>query len=195
MVNYKEKFQKGMTYAQYLAFTEEKVANNSSSGVKPSVEFINYTKLNLSRMKRAEKTIKINAKLADKLQNAKLNIIALTETWCGDASQNTPILGLLEREFSGVKVSMLLRDEHHDIMNRHLTNGGMAIPKFIFLDGHFNIIGEWGPRPKPLQKMVLDNKNSKHPIPHDEFSIEIQKWYNQDKSETLQSEITALLES
>ena len=41
--------------------------------------------------------------------------------------------------------------------------------------------------------MVLDNRDSENPIPYSEFSIEIQKWYNADKSVTLQQEILDLL--
>ena len=144
-------------------------------------------------MKRGGKTISLNEELINGLSGKKLNILVLTETWCGDAAQNTPFLGLLEDTFDDVNIKILLRDEHLDLMNLHLTSGGMSIPKFIFLDEEYNIVGDWGPRPAPLQKMVLNNRDSENPIPYSEFSIEIQKWYNADKSVTLQQEILDLL--
>ena len=79
-------------------------------------------------------------------------------------------------------------------MNRFLTNGARAIPIVIFLDDNFNELANWGARPKPAQQIVIAHK--KNPVKSlDEVKVDLQKWYVQDKGQTVQFEFRDILES
>ena len=78
-------------------------------------------------------------------------------------------------------------------MDQYLTNGAKSIPILILLDDDFNELGTWGPRPKPAQDMVIENKHNPTLEP-DEFKIALQKWYIQDKHQTATKEFEQLLQ-
>lgn len=53
----------------------------------------NYTRLNISRMRRLDKTIKINEVDIDNFQECveRQTWIVLAESWCGDTAQSIPV--------------------------------------------------------------------------------------------------------
>ena len=190
----KSTFDKGLTYNQYFELTEQLVNDGRTTGLDQSEAMVEYTKLNLHRMNRLNKTISIGAELSEKLRNMTCPIhwALLTETWCGDAAQNVPILAKMAELAPSIELRLLLRDEHLDIMDKFLTNGGRAIPKLIILDASMNVIGTWGPRPKEVQDMVMENKRTGG-MPYSEFAKAVQKWYAQDKGVFLQKEMEEVL--
>jgi hypothetical protein len=72
-----------------------------------------------------------------------------------------------------------------------LTNGGKSIPKLIIRNdvGHDKVV--WGPRPDALQNIFEQQKAEGKPF--EEIKEAIQKWYNEDKGEEIQKELTKLL--
>jgi len=190
----KSTFDKGLTYAQYLELTEQLVKDGKTTGQDQSEAMVDYTKLNLHRMNRLNKTVSIGEELSEKLRNMTCPIhwALLTETWCGDAAQNVPILAKMAELAPSIELRLLLRDEHLDIMDKFLTNGGRAIPKLIIMDAGMNVIGTWGPRPKEVQDMVKENKRTGG-MPYSEFAKVVQKWYAQDKGVFLQKEMEEVL--
>ncbi|QMT18327.1 thioredoxin family protein [Planococcus maritimus] len=93
----------------------------------------------------------------DMLKQQKLNILAITEDWCGDAMMVNPILRKLA-EAGGLEVRCVYRDDNPELMDRYLTNGGKSIPKYIFLSGSGEVMGSWGPRSPKVQQMVDEMK-------------------------------------
>ena len=89
--------QKGITYAAYLELTETLVAQNKTSGLEQKEDLVAYTKLNLQRMRRIYKTTTLLPELINTLNQIDSPQIwlLLTETWCGDAAQNLPVLNLM----------------------------------------------------------------------------------------------------
>lgn len=182
-------------YPEYREMIDALMGQNKTTGENHSEDYLNYTKLNIQRMKRLDKTTQLNSDLIELLKKAPtMKWVVLSEAWCGDAAQNIPVLHQMELE-SGGKISMhiVLRDENLDLMDKYLTNGGRSIPKVIFLDADTHQeLGTWGPRPAPVQEMVEENK--KNPtMNYSQFSEVVQKWYAKDKTQTLQQEITQLL--
>ncbi len=117
----------------------------------------------------------------------------LTEAWCGDAAQNLPVIAKVAGLNPHITLTLLLRDEHPEIMNAYLTHGGKSIPKLIALDDDGNELFTWGPRPQVLQEIVWDYK--KNPtVPYTEFLEHAQRWYNTDKTESVQGEMVVLLQ-
>ena len=78
-------------------------------------------------------------------------------------------------------------------MNLFLTNGGKAIPILIILDSEsLEVLHVWGPRPKTATLMVEAYKKE-HGSLSPEFKEELQKWYNQDKGQSILADLTELL--
>ena len=189
-----ENIRQTYTYDEYLALMDQVVAEKRTTGSDQSPELAEYTRLNQYRMHRLDKTVK----LALGLQQLVYQIATpqtwyvLTEAWCGDAAQNLPVIAKVAAFNPQITLRLLLRDEHPEIMNAYLTNGGKSIPKLIALDADRNELFSWGPRPQALLEIVLEYK--KNPtVPYAEFLEEVQRWYNVDKTESVQRELVERL--
>ena len=55
-----------------------------------------------------------------------------------------------------------------------------------------NEVGVWGPRPRPMQELMLENKRTQAKS-YDELSEEMHLWYAKDRGKTLQEEFVNLL--
>ncbi|GAA3325280.1 hypothetical protein GCM10020331_056510 [Ectobacillus funiculus] len=62
-----------------------------------------------------------------KLKQHRLHFLTITEDWCGDAMMINPIIRKLA-EAANIEMRVALRDADTDLIDRHLTNGGRAIP-------------------------------------------------------------------
>lgn len=190
-----ESLKNGITYSDYRSRVAKLVAEGKTTGTIQSEDLIEYTKLNDRRMKRFDKTVKIDEKVASNISkvNRKLTWLVLTESWCGDAAPALPVMNKIAELNENIDLRIVLRDRHLDLMNRFLTNGGMSIPKLILWDfDKDEVIGDWGPRPKPAAELVADHK-AKHGTLLPEIKEEIQIWYNKDKGQTIIDELTSLL--
>ena len=189
-----EYFDKGIGYTEYLAAFEAAVAGKRTSGHIQTEDMARYTELNLTRMKRLYRHTELQPELKTALNrlDRSIRVICLTEFWCGDAAQNIPVLQLLAESSPWLEIRYLFRDENTALMDRSLTNGGRSIPKYIFFDaatGHES--GHWGPRPQPSQQLMMDLKARN--TPKAEIMEAIVRWYNHDKTLTLQTEWMNLL--
>lgn len=189
-----------MNYGQYWELIEGEFALGRTTGPIQNDAMLEYTKLNIARMKRLDKTTKIKEETINKLNQVKKNIIwlTLTEAWCGDAAQVIPILQKMANLNENISLLLLLRDEHLDIMDAFLTNGGRSIPKVIILDKeNGQVLGSWGPRPTEAQQLVMDARqkaqNILDPMDRKRFWDETKKntqlWYAKDKTISVQSEM------
>lgn len=191
----KKAWKTGLTYPKYQAMVDALVKQGKTTGPDQSEKMVNYTKLNASRMHRWVKTTKVGNEVVEQLKNKNIQILAITEAWCGDTAQNLPYFHLLA-EKANIAYQLCFRDEDEDLMKHFLTNGGKAIPIVIFMNDDFEVLATWGPRPKPVQEMVMNYKQLPEPKPsYDEFSIDVQKWYNADKMQTLEQEVLNILKN
>lgn len=94
-----------------------------------------------------------NDGFTEKLAAANVHILAITEDWCGDAMLNNPIIRKVA-EAANTEVRTALRDADTDLIDRHLTNGGRAIPVYLILNEAGDVIAKWGPRAPELQAYV-----------------------------------------
>lgn len=186
-----------MTFAQYLDFTRQLVAEERTSGPNQSELFVNFTKLNLRRMDRILKTLSIHhEQLIARVESisAQKRWIVLSEPWCGDAAQNLPLIHMLAERNPNIDLKIILRDAHLDIMDEFLTNGGRGIPKLIALNEKSEVEFTWGPRPAQAQQMVEDYKAMPEPKPdYLKFAEKVQKWYAVDKGMMFQEELANCL--
>ncbi|WP_035727103.1 thioredoxin family protein [Eisenibacter elegans] len=183
------------TYETYTALIDQLLSEGKTTGTNQSEFLTEYTRMNQQRMKRWDKTYTPSAKVqaaAARIQSPQTWLI-LTEGWCGDAAQNIPLLVKIARSNPLITVKLLLRDEHLDVMDAFLTDGGRAIPKLIILNEALEVLADWGPRPNTAQMMAKEFKAQ----PDGDFKVfaaQLHKWYADNKGQELEQELEALLQ-
>ena len=192
----KESLSKAFSYQDYREQVATHVEYGTSSGPDKSEALSNYTLLNNSRMKRLDKTMKIEEDVLEKFKQYHKNVtwLVLTESWCGDAAHAMPVMNKLVEQAKNLDFKILYRDENKELMNRFLTNGTMSIPKLIAFDNETQeVINDWGPSP-----LIIINKTKEFKATHGaltpEFKKEIQVWYNQNKGKCIASDLLKLIE-
>lgn len=183
-----------MNYSAYMALTEQLVNEGRTSGPNQSEAYVYYTKLNLQRMNRLNKTITIPTELSELIaQKAQhWTWLIITEPWCGDAAQCVPSLEKLALCSPNIQTKYILRDENPEVMDAYLTNGGRSIPKLICLDEQLQEVFTWGPRPDVIQAVMNDLKaNGVTEIA--QIVEAIQKAYNDNKQAGIYEELAAVL--
>ncbi|WP_339701881.1 thioredoxin family protein [uncultured Marixanthomonas sp.] len=181
--------QSSMTYTDYNLLFKQLVAEGRTTG-EPSEEKIKYTKLNLSRSKRLDKT----ATITETFQSQFINIcekqtwLVITEPWCGDAAQTLPFLNKIAELSENIELKIVLRDEDPKLMDQFLTNGSKSIPKLIILNDQYEVLDSWGPRSQAATKLVTDYKTEYGQL-DDTFKTQLQFWYNKDKGASIVQEM------
>lgn len=190
----KEKANKGISYATYRELTATLVEEGKTTGPNQAANLVEFTALNQHRMKRIDKTVKLNPELEARMKaiDRPQVWLVLTEAWCGDAAQNIPVLAAVANAAPNVQLRLVLRDENLDLMDAYLTNGGRSIPKLIAFDAETGEeLGTWGPRPATAQQMVMDYKADPNKPPYEEFTKGLHLWYARDKGASVQAELLA----
>ncbi|HOZ48888.1 MAG TPA: thioredoxin family protein [Candidatus Hydrogenedentes bacterium] len=85
-------------------------------------------------------------------------VVAIAEDWCGDVARHVPVLQKLADTGANLHVRYITRAQHPGVFARFLTNGGEAIPKFIFLSDQFVECGHWGPMPADCKELIARGK-------------------------------------
>jgi hypothetical protein len=174
----------------------EQILNNTNP-VEPynDPEFLEYTKLNLSRTKRWLKTARLNEETiaaVKAIQKAQTWIV-ITEPWCGDAAHSVPFIEMIAKENPLIKTIYELRDSEPFRIDSYLTNGSKSIPKLIMRDENGNDLAVWGPRPEECQAFFQKFVDDKADL--DTMKEALQVWYNQDKGNGIQQELTKLIQT
>ena len=182
------------TYEAYKTLVSELVSQGKTSGPEQREDLIHYTELNAKRMKRVEKTTVLTEEVKANLLKLShpMTWLVMSEAWCGDAAQIVPVIGKIAAETEHLDLKIILRDEHEEIMDQYLTNGGRSIPKLICLDDQHREVFSWGPRPKTIQQVVTDTK-AEGITDHAILVERIQNAYNQDRSTSIQQELSDLM--
>ena len=194
-ISFQPFLDKAITYPQYRSLIDGLLAQNKTTGGEHPDGYIEYTRLNVHRMERLDKTATLTDDLLGMLQNLKRNYIwlVITEGWCGDAAQNLPLLNLMALQTSHIQLKLVLRDENLELMDRYLTKGGRSIPKLIALEAEtLQEVGTWGPRPAVAQRLV-EAYRANPTKPYEEFAKDVQMWYAKDKGLSVQHDLLALL--
>jgi hypothetical protein len=195
-VSLQEKFALGLNFDAYLNRVKELAAAGQTSGAEQKPDYIEFTKLNVVRMERVWKTTRISPELAEAVAeiDRPVNWLVITESWCGDAAQITPILARVAALSPMINLRFVFRDDNPDLMDSYLTGTSRSIPKMVAFNPETgNEVGVWGPRPAELQAHVMDMKADG--IVQPELGKNIQLWYAKDKTVSTQAAILAFLQS
>jgi len=87
-----------------------------------------------------------------------VSVVAIAEDWCGDVVRHVPVLQKMADTSSNLRVRYIRRDQWPEVFVRFLTNGGEAIPKFVFLNEAFVECGNWGPMPDACREVIARGK-------------------------------------
>lgn len=181
-----ERLLSALTYESYRNLVHELASQGKSTASKETEAYVQYTKLNDQRMRRFDKTVKLDeqSKAAIGAIKRKLTFLVLTESWCGDAAPTLPVMNKIAEVNSNIGLKILFRDQNLDLMHHFLTDGTLSIPKLLIIDdASGTILGDWGPRPSVATEMVKEFKANFGPLTP-EFKQDLQVWYNKDKGIT-----------
>lgn len=185
--------RKAISFEAYISLIKDLLSENRTTGPSQSDELVAYTKLNLQRMERLQKTIVIGDVLKKEVQKIKTpqTWLAITEGWCGDAAQNLPLFNALAVLNHNITFKLVLRDENLDLMERYKINGANAIPIVVAISNNKQL-WHWGPRPVEAQKLIVELKKE-HNMVTDEVKTKLHGWYAKNKTIQLQQELLQLV--
>ncbi|RMA58714.1 thioredoxin family protein [Ulvibacter antarcticus] len=194
-MNFKKYISKALSYSEYNHMVKELVSQGRTTGDEQTDVKIDFTKLNLSRTKRLDKTAVLSeeAKLAFQNIDTPQTWLVITEAWCGDAAQSLPFLNKMAQLSENIDLKIVLRDENPVLMDAFLTNGSQSIPIVIMLDDSMNVFQTWGPRSKAATKLINDYK-VKHGKIDSTIKEMLQVWYNNDKGISIVNDILETME-
>lgn len=193
----KNSLDKSISYEAYRALVLSYAQEGKTSGTIQTADYINYTKLNESRMHRLDKTMQVIEEIKSSIEKIDTEYIwlVITETWCGDAAQVIPVINKMAELSAKIELRIVLRDENEALMNLFLTNGTKSIPKLIILNKKTgSVLADFGPRPAGATAFIKNYKAT-HGIVDETAKIELQKWYLSDKGVGIQKEIILLLKN
>ncbi len=185
---------KGMSYDEYRRLINAFIIVGKSTAKKDSENLLEYSKLNVARMNRIDKTIEIIHDLKEAVEqiDTPQTWLVLTEGWCGDAAQIVPAFDKIAKLNANIELKFLLRDENPELMDWYLTNSkSRSIPKLIVADENFEELFNWGPRPAILQEMFYHMRANA--VDNNTIKEEMHRWYAKDKTITVQQELLSLL--
>ena len=186
---------KAMDYPSYRKLIDDLLTDGKVTGPNQSEALANYTKMNVQRMQRIDKTVKLLPEVQEYLSsvNKPQTWLVITEGWCGDAAQILPVLQAMAATNPVIELKLLLRDENLELMDQYLTRGtSRSIPILIVTDTETSQeLFHWGPRPAVLQEQFYQMREEG--IAGNVVTEKIHSWYAKDKTATIQTEITHLL--
>lgn len=192
-----ERLAAAYSYATYRQLIDEQLAQRRTTGPQQSAELTDYTTLNVQRMSRLDKTVKLQPELVAAASGLRQNYIWLiiTEGWCGDAAQQVPVLEAVAQASAGhLRTAYLLRDDNLDLTDQYLTNGSRSIPKLVVLRADtLTEVTHWGPRPAEAQALI--SKLKADGVAHDDFIRELHAWYAHNRTQATQHELLNLVQS
>lgn len=116
----------------------------------------------------------------------RINILAVSGTWCGDCVQQLPMLAHIERANpSRISLRFLDRDEHGDLADRVQINGGRRIPAVLFLSEDAEFVSLAGDRTLSRYRALAARKLGPScpfpgaPVPPDEIAATLADWVDE----------------
>ncbi|MEB2787056.1 thioredoxin family protein [Algoriphagus persicinus] len=193
-----ELISSAQNYSEYREMIDQLLAKKKTTGFNHSERNLNYTKMNVQRMKRWDKTAKISLqmeKVITAISSPQVWLL-ITEAWCGDAAQSLPYIAKLAALNPLIQLKLVLRDENPELMDAYLTEEARSIPILIGLNEDLSQeLFVWGPRPEFLQNRLKAYKLDAQNITSKEFADGTHLWYARDKNQSLENELMPLITS
>ncbi|PZX49202.1 thioredoxin family protein [Algoriphagus chordae] len=193
-----ELISSAQNYSEYRAMIDQLLTEGRTTGNNHSESYLNYTKMNVQRMNRWDKTAKVSAeleKIVRSISSPQVWVV-ITEAWCGDAAQTIPFIVKLADLNPLIELKLVLRDENPELMDAYLTEGAKSIPIFVaFSKDLSQELFIWGPKPQFLKDRLRAYKLDPQNLSSEEFSDGTHLWYARDRNKALAAELTPLIAS
>lgn len=83
-----------------------------------------------------------------------VRMLILSEDWCGDCTDNLPIVDRIARESGKLDVRIVSRDANLEIADAHLKYGKFrSVPLMLFLNKDGNVVGTFIERPEAVTEL------------------------------------------
>ena len=145
----------------------------------------------LWRLTRREAIVDDAARNAVAEITSPLRLLVMLADWCTDAAYTIPVVARLIESNPLIEMRVIRRDEHHAIMDAHLTADARSIPVLMVFDASGDERGWWGPRPAPLQAWAMGEGATLERV--DRYR-RIREWLVQDAGATAVLEVLTLLQ-
>lgn len=184
-----------MNYLEYYALFDDILTRRYIGHPYEKESYYNYTRLNLSRMRRWDKQLILAEPLVDSIKGItqKQQWIVITEPWCGDAAHIIPCIIKLIAYNPLISYDLQLRDTEPSLMQYYLTNGSRSIPKLVVRNEEGKDLFTWGPRPAGAQTLLNNLKVIN--ADSETQKIQLQNWYNTDKGVSFCKELLGKMTS
>lgn len=139
-IDWRQVFDSGLRYAQWIAAAENREHAQAMEEQRRSQPLEPHVMGLLGTLPRP------------------VHVIAIAEDWCGDVVRHVPVLEAMADAAPQLRTRYISREQRPDVFSRFLTNGGEAIPKFVFLSDVFNECGNWGPMPSACRELIARGK-------------------------------------
>ena len=158
-------FKSALSYAEYRELVDNLIAGGKTTGNSQSDKLLEFTKLNVQRMNRLDKTVQLSSDAINKFksQSHLVNMLLIGDAWCGDCAQIIPVINKIAMSSEGkYNLKIISRDTYPDLIDKYQSNGAKAIPKVLILCNETGeLLFTWGPRPTPAQEIMLNWKKNK----------------------------------
>jgi thiol-disulfide isomerase/thioredoxin len=183
-----------LSYSDYRQLIDKLVEEGKTTGTEQSPALLDFTKLNIQRMNRLDKTFSITESTSKRLSQLKnaFTILLVGDAWCGDSAQIIPVVNKIA-EASGGKIDLKIisRDDDPEFS---ATYKARSIPKLFFIAPNSGEMkAEWGPRPKAAQAIAKRWKESAGATTKEAFELELHTWYARDKGKSIEDELLQLI--
>ncbi len=191
-------FNAGLPYQAYREQIDKLVAENKTTGNDQRSELVDFTRLNVQRMNRIDKTVFLTEQQLKEAEASGKSFkwLLIADGWCGDCAQITPIVHKVAEATKGkVQLRIVSRDMFPELIEEFTTDGSKSTPELIVLDNDTVsvVLSTWGPRPEPAQRIMLNWKAHKDTITWEEFEESLHLWYTKDKGATTIGELLNVL--
>ncbi|TDM00331.1 MAG: thioredoxin family protein [Flavobacteriaceae bacterium] len=180
-------FSESLSFDAYQKAVEVMTGEKLNSGNPDEVSLFSHVSLNDTRIQRLLKTLSFEDFKEDILSVNPISLLVISEGWCGDASQILPVLVKMQEMNPNIRLGFVFRDQNPLLIEKYNYKGTASIPIVIGIRDKEEVF-TWGPRPEPGLKLLQKYKEEES-YTKEEFSIDLQKWYNKDKGQTILQEL------
>lgn len=183
------------TYPEFRALVGLLAAEHRTTGPEQLPFYIRLTAQNPAHLDRLHAAPLLPA-LVERLRQLPRpqQWLVLAEAWCPDTAFSLPVLAHLAEESAGrVRLHVVLRSEHPDLMAAYQTDGKNSIPKLIRRDAETGEdLGTWGPRPEAV-RALSDRLHQDKSLHINQVAKGMSDWYEADNGQEIQQEMLAQL--
>lgn len=142
-----ERFESGETYAQM----RERIVTNGGR-IQTALE----------AGERAAAAADIDLSSFSNL-NEPVKILVISEDWCGDCTDNLPVLNRIATESGKLDFRVFARDENLDLADQFLKEGKYrSIPVIVVLDENLDPVNHLIERPSTVTELRLKKRQALH---------------------------------